>query len=51
MMEQDPYVVATDLVHDATHKRMMGDNITVIVATLNRGIEPSTAEAMETWEL
>jgi hypothetical protein len=46
-MEQDPVVVAKDLVHDACNKRMTGDNITVIVATLNRGIDASV-EATET---
>ena len=40
LMEQDPQKVAQELVNEAVYKRMMTDNITVILATLNRGIEP-----------
>jgi serine/threonine protein phosphatase PrpC len=38
-MEQDPQKVARDLVNEAIYKRLITDNITVIVATLNRGID------------
>ncbi len=39
LMEQDPQKVARELVTDAIYKRIMTDNITVILATLNRGID------------
>ena len=39
LMEQDPQMVARELVNEAIFKRLITDNITVILATLNRGIE------------
>lgn len=39
LMEQDPQKVARDLVNEAIYKRLITDNITVILATLNRGID------------
>lgn len=39
LMEQDPQKVARELVNEALYKRVMTDNITVILATLNRGID------------
>lgn len=39
LMEQDPQKVTRELVTEAIYKRIMTDNITVILATLNRGIE------------
>lgn len=39
LMEQDPQKVARELVNEALYKRVMADNITVILATLNRGID------------
>jgi serine/threonine protein phosphatase PrpC len=41
VMEQNPQEVAKELVKDALYKRVMTDNITVILATLNRGIDSS----------
>jgi serine/threonine protein phosphatase PrpC len=41
LMEQDPQKVARELVNEALYKRVMTDNITVILATLNRGIDSS----------
>lgn len=38
LMEQDPQKVAQDLVKEAIYKKIT-DNITVILATLNRGID------------
>lgn len=38
-MEQDPQKVARELVNEAINKRFVTDNITVILATLNRGID------------
>lgn len=38
-MEQDPQSVAKEIVAEATYKRLMADNITIILATLNRGIK------------
>ena len=43
LMEQDPQKVARELVTQAIDKRLMTDNITVILATLNRGIDSSLA--------
>ena len=40
-MEQDPQKVARELVNEAIYKRLITDNITVILATLNRGIDSS----------
>ena len=40
-MEQDPQKVARELVSEAVYKRLMTDNITVILAALNRGIDSS----------
>lgn len=39
VMEQDPQKVARELVNEAIYKRLITDNITVILATLNRGID------------
>ena len=39
LMEQDPQKVARELVNEAIYKRLITDNITVILATLNRGID------------
>ena len=39
VMEQDPQSVARELVQEAIQKRLITDNITVILATLNRGID------------
>ena len=39
VMEQCAQKVVSDLVNSAKNKRMMTDNITVILVTLNRGIE------------
>lgn len=39
MMEQDPQQVAAEVVREILDKRMVSDNITVIIATFNRGIE------------
>jgi serine/threonine protein phosphatase PrpC len=39
LMEQDPQMVARELVNEAIFKRLITDNITVILATLNRGID------------
>jgi serine/threonine protein phosphatase PrpC len=39
IMEQDPQKVARELVNEAIYKRLITDNITVILATLNRGID------------
>lgn len=39
LMEQDPYKVTRELVTEAIYKRVMTDNITVIMATFNRGVE------------
>ena len=41
-MEQDPQKAARELVNEAIYKRLMTDNITVILATLNRGIDNTT---------
>lgn len=41
VMEQDPQKVARELVNEAIYKRLITDNITVILATLNRGIDNS----------
>ncbi len=41
LMEQDPQWAARELVNEAVHKRLITDNITVILATLNRGIDAS----------
>lgn len=41
VMEQDPQKVARELVNEAIYKRLITDNITVILATLNRGIDSS----------
>lgn len=41
-MEQCAQQVVNDLVNSAKNKRMMTDNITVILVTLNRGIETDT---------
>ena len=41
LMEQDPQKVAKELVSEAVYKRLMTDNITVILAALNRGIDNS----------
>lgn len=41
VMEQDPQKVARELVNEAIYKRLITDNITVILATLNRGIDDS----------
>ena len=41
MMEQDPQQVAAEVVREILDKRMVSDNITVIIATFNRGIEIS----------
>ena len=41
LMEQDPQKVAKELVSEAVYKRLMTDNITVILAALNRGIDSS----------
>lgn len=38
-MEQESQKVVEELVEQAKSKRMMTDNITVILVTLNRGIE------------
>ena len=38
IMEQDPQSAARQLVNEAIYKRLITDNITVILATLNRGI-------------
>jgi serine/threonine protein phosphatase PrpC len=40
-MEQESQKVVEELVEQAKSKRMMTDNITVILVTLNRGIEAS----------
>lgn len=42
LMEQDPQKVARELVNEAIYKRLITDNITVILATLNRGIDTSS---------
>jgi len=42
VMEQDAQQVAQELVEQAKNKRMMTDNITVILIALNRGIEIAT---------
>ncbi len=39
LMEQDPQRVARELVTEALYKRINSDNITVILATLNSGID------------
>jgi hypothetical protein len=39
VMEQDLYKVTRELVTEAIYKRVMTDNITVILATFNRGVE------------
>ena len=39
MMEQDSRKVVAELIEQAKAKRLMTDNITVILITLNRGIE------------
>ena len=39
LMEQDPQKVARELVNEAIYKRLITDNITVILATMNRGID------------
>ena len=39
MMEQDPQTVAKSIVNMAKNKRMMTDNITLMLVTLNRGIK------------
>ena len=39
VMEQDVQTVAHDLVQMAKNKRMMSDNVTLLLITLNRGIE------------
>jgi len=44
LMEQDPQKVARELVAEAVYKRIMTDNITVILATLNRGLDPELSE-------
>ena len=41
LMEQDPFMVTRELVNEALYKRINTDNITVILATLNRGIDPN----------
>lgn len=41
IMEQDPQKVARELVNEAIYKRLITDNITVILATFNRGIDSS----------
>lgn len=40
IMEQSAQVAVQELVEVAKKKRMMADNITVILVNLNRGIEP-----------
>ena len=48
LMEQSAQTAAVKLIEKAKKKRMMQDNITVIVVALNRGIEaPDTVEAAE----
>ena len=42
VMEQDPRKVVHEVVEAAKSKRMMTDNITVILVALNRGIETQT---------
>jgi serine/threonine protein phosphatase PrpC len=42
LMEQDPQKVARELVNEAIYKRLITDNITVILATLNRGIDSTS---------
>ena len=39
IMEQDPQQVGRELVNEAVYKRLITDNITVILATLNKGID------------
>lgn len=43
IMEQDPQMVGRELVNEAIYKRLITDNITVILATLNRGIDSHAA--------
>jgi len=38
LMEQDPQQVARELVNEAVYKRLITDNITVVLAGLNKGI-------------
>ncbi len=47
-MEQDPQKVARDLVNEAIYKRLITDNITVILATLNRGIDTTFIQQIST---
>lgn len=47
LMEQDPQQVARELVNEAVYKRLITDNITVILATLNRGIDNSLVGAAQ----
>ena len=45
-MEQDPQYVARELANEAIYKRLITDNITVILATLNRGIDKSLVSTL-----
>lgn len=47
VMEQSAQEAVQELVEVAKKKRMMADNITVILVNLNRGIEPTDGSVVQ----